>query len=205
VFQPRLNHVVTEEMLANDLLAWRDSIIPIAERALGHDAEFGPSDTACRWCPASGQCEAQLRYATALDFGTDPEILSEEDLAEALDRIPAILSWCEAVRNLALDRVYSKGKTIPGYKVVASGGRRVVRDPEAALAALTAIGYALDQVSKRKINGIGELEKVLGSDFDIAVGPFLEKTQGSPSLVPEDDRRPSIQPNSEAAKAFAEE
>lgn len=202
VFQPRLYHTVSEEISAADLLAWRDSLLPIAEAALGHDAPFGPSDTACRWCPASGQCAAQLQYATALDFGVDPEVLSEQDLADALDRIPAIEAWCAAVRDLALDLVYSKGKTIPGYKVVNSGGRRFVADQEGALEALTAIGYTLDEVSKRKINGIGELEKLLQGDFNIAVGPFLDRSKGSPSLVTEDDRRPSINPNAEAAKEF---
>jgi len=204
VYQPRLNNTASEELSAAELLAWRDSIIPIAEAALGHDAPFGPSDVACRWCPASGQCAAQLQYATALDFGVAPELLSEEDLADALNRIPQIEAWCAAVRDLALDWAYSKGKTIPGYKVVRSGGKRFVQDPEGALGALTAIGYALDEVSKRKINGIGELEKLLGGDFSVAVGPFIAKTEGSISLVTEDDRRASIEPNSEAAKEFEE-
>ena len=205
VHQPRLNNTNSQDIPADELRVWRDSLIPIAEAALGHDAPFGPSDEACRWCPASGQCQAQLQYATALDFGTEPEVLTEEDLAAALDRIPAIEAWCSAVRNHALDVAYSKGKTIPGYKVVRSGGKRFVRDQEAALAALTQIGYTLDEISKRKINGIGELEKLLGGDFEIAVGPFVSKSDGSPSLVTEDDRRPSIQPNPEAAKDFEEE
>jgi hypothetical protein len=204
VFQPRLNHTVSEEISAKDLRSWRDSLIPIAEVALGHDAPFGPSDAACRWCPASGQCTAQLKYATALDFGVDPEVMSEEDIAEALDLIPAIEAWCAAVRNLALDLVYSKGKQVPGYKVVQSGGKRFVKDPEAALEVLATMGYALDEVSKRKINGIGELEKLLKKDFDIYLGPFIDKSSGSPSLVTEDDKRPSINPNAEAAKEFSE-
>jgi hypothetical protein len=204
VFQPRLYHTVSETLPAAELVAWRDSIIPIAEVALGHDAPFGPSDAACRWCPAAGQCVAQLQYATAMDFGVTPEVLTEEDLAEALDRIPAIEAWCAAVKNYALDLAYSKGTKIPGYKVVRSGGKRFVKDPEAALEALTAIGYALDEVSKRKINGIGELEKLLGGDFDIAVGPFIDKSEGSPSLVTEDDRRSAINPDQEAQKEFSE-
>lgn len=204
VYQPRLNHTVSEEIPAHELRRWRDSLLPIAEVALGHDAPFGPSDKACRWCPASGQCTAQLKYATALDFGVEPEVMTEEDIAEALDRIPAIEAWCAAVRNLALDMVYSQGRNVPGYKVVQSGGKRFVADPERALETLAAMGYALDEVSKRKINGIGELEKLLKKDFDIFMGPFVDKTTGSPSLVTEDDRRPPINPNAEAVKEFSE-
>lgn len=204
VFQPRLDHCESEEIKVAELVEWRDSLIPIAEQALGHDAPFGPSDAACRWCPASGQCEAQMRYATALDFGVVPETLSEQDLADALDRIPAIEAWCAAVRNYALDLVYSQGVSVPGYKAVRSGGRRYVENQEAALEALTAIGYALDEVSKRKINGIGELEKLLGKDFDIAVGPFVKKSEGSVSLADEEDPRPSVNPDNEAQKEFSQ-
>ena len=204
VFQPRLDHCESEEIKVAELVEWRDSLIPIAEQALGHDAPFGPSDTACRWCPASGQCAAQLEYATALDFGVAPEMLTEYDLADALERIPAIEAWCAAVRNLALDLAYSRGKNIPGYKVVMSGGKRYVKDPDGALAALTAMGYSLDQVTKRNIIGIGELEKLLKGDFELAVGPFIEKSTGSPSLVTVDDRRPAIDPDNEAAKEFSE-
>jgi hypothetical protein len=326
IFQPRLSHVATEELPAAELRAWRDSIIPIAESALGPDAPFGPSEEACRWCPVSGRCTAQLQWSVTRDFGTDfekdrkeydrrhdmvrntrgpaklhpchdcggeakdwsqihgtdgehpdhyaprcrschskydnvareftqkgrpateaekdrikkvnsrkygcgdcalvsnlgglithqkatghegqrggPEIMDEVSLAEALDRIPMIEAWCKAVRDYCLDRVYSQGQPIPGYKVVLSGGRRVITDPEAALEALTAIGYALDEVSVRKPKGIGELEKLLKKDFSIAVGPFVQKSEGSPSLVPESDARLAIDPEGQAAVDFSRE
>jgi hypothetical protein len=71
------------------------------------------------------------------------------------------------------------------------------------MAALTAIGYGLDEVSVRKMRGIGELEKLLKQDFNIAVGPFVQKGPGSPSLVPESDRRAAINPEAGAAEDFA--
>lgn len=205
VFQPRLSHTVSEVLPAAELRAWRDSIIPIAELALGHDAPFGPSDEVCRWCPASGQCKAQLAYATALDFGITPDTLDEFELADALDRIPAIEAWCAAVRDFALDYVYSKRKKIPGYKVAMSGGRRSIKDEEGAIEALTLVGWSLDEVSKRKLNGIGELEKLLKKDFNTVLSPFVSKSEGKPSLVPENDERPSITPNDGAIKDFGEE
>jgi len=203
IFQPRLNHVATEEIAAADLRAWRDSIIPTAELALGPDAPFGPSLETCRWCPVNGQCRAQAEYSTRQDFGLQADLMDEYELAEALARIPMIEAWCAAVRDYCLARVYSEGKPIPGYKVVMSGGRRVVTDPEAALEALTAIGYTLDQVSVRKVRGIGELEKLLGGDFGLAVGPFVQKTEGSPALVPESDKRPAVNPEAQAQQDFS--
>lgn len=202
VYQPRINNVETEHMKAVDLRAWRDSIIPIAEEALGPNARFGPSDDACRWCPAAGQCRAQLEWATARDFALVPETLTDAEIKAALDAIPAIEAWCAAVRNYALDRVYSQGKSIPGYKVVMSGGKRSIPDEEKALEALELVGFTFDQVGRRKLKTLGDLEKLLRRSFDTVLGPFVVRGPGSPSLVPEEDKRPSITPNQEAQREF---
>lgn len=82
VFQPRIAHVDSEEITATELRAWRDSLIPVAEQALGPDAPFGPSEEACRWCPASGQCKAQLEYFVREAFGdgfTDEDTETDQD------------------------------------------------------------------------------------------------------------------------------
>jgi hypothetical protein len=72
-----------------------------------------------------------MEYATQRDFAP-AELLDEYELAEALQRIPAIEAWCAAVKDHCLDRVYSQGLPIPGFKVVMSGGRRSITDPEGA-------------------------------------------------------------------------
>lgn len=206
VWQPRLDHLDSEQMTSAELIAWRDSLIPIAELALGPDAPFGPSEDACRWCPASGQCPAQVEYATSLDFAVPPEALEPDDLAEILDKLDMIENWCAAVRAYALDLTYSKGQEIPGYKVVMSGGKRSVTDPDGAQEALKNLGYEEDQISARKIRGIGELEKLLGKQqFGQIMSPYVSKSAGSPSLVKDSDKRASIEPNSEAAKEFSVE
>jgi hypothetical protein len=204
VFQPRLKHIVTEEIPAAELRAWRDDVvIPAAELALTDDAPFGPSEKACRWCPVSGNCGPQREFFTRQDFDLDVGTLDDEDLADALEQIPGIRAWCDAVSAHALNRVYSEGKPLPGWKVVLSGGRRSVTDQEGALEALRAIGYSTDEVATTKIKGIGELEKLLKGDFPIAVGPFVVKSDGSPSLVPESDRRPAVNPDGQAQLDFA--
>lgn len=52
-------------------------MIPAAKLALGDSAPFGPSETACRWCPISGNCKAQLDAVLAADFGTEPDLAAE--------------------------------------------------------------------------------------------------------------------------------
>lgn len=202
VFQPRLGHVATATMTPADLLAWRDGIIPTAEVALAPDAPFGPSETACRWCPARGQCTAQLEWATKRDFGS-PALLSPALLSQTLEAVPAIEQWCAAVRETALELAYGQGVEIPGFKVVLSGGRRSVTDPDGALEYLYATGYEREQVAETKIKGIGELERLLGKDsFADQMSPFVSKSEGKPAIVPDSDGRPAIDAGSQAAKDF---
>lgn len=205
IFQPRLNHLAYEEIPATELRAWRDSIIPIAESALGPDAPFGPSEEACRWCPASGQCVAQMEYVVVRDFGVKPDLMDLDELANALDHIPAIKAWCAAVEAYALNRVYSEGNPIPGYKVVLSGGRRSVVDPEGLIKAAVTAGYDPEDVAVMKPKGIGELEKLLKEHFDRVAAPYIQKGAGSPSLVPESDKREAIDPDGQAAHDFKAE
>lgn len=204
VYQPRLAHVAHEELTAAELREWRDSLLPIAAAALGPDAPFGPSEDACRWCPASGSCMAQLEWATARDFGVQPEHMDDDELAAALDAIPFIKQWATAVEAYALNRAYSEGKPIPGYKVVISGGRRsVTGDVHDLVVTAQAAGYQTADVAVLKPKGIGDLEKTLKGDFAGVAAPFITKSTGSPSLVPDTDNRPAINPESQAAEDFA--
>jgi hypothetical protein len=204
VYQPRLEHTDTAVMTAADLLAWRDSIIPTAEEALGPDAHFGPSEDACRFCPARGQCVAQMEWATKRDFGS-PDLLSPALLAEALTAVPAVEQWCKDVRETALDLAYNKGVELPGFKVVMSGGRRSITDPEGAIEWLSMAGYERDQVTETKVKGIGELERLLGKDrFALQMAPYVSTSEGKPAVVSEDDKRPAINPNTGAVNEFSE-
>jgi len=206
VFQPRLEHTLTAVMAAEDLRAWRDSLLPIAEQALGDDAPFGPSEAACRWCPASGSCPAQLAHVTERDFGTDVDQLSPEEMARALAMAPQIREWLNALEVAALRTAYSEGKPIPGYKVVLSGGKRVIDDVHTAdvTTMLTALGYTEEEFTERKLRGIVALEKLLGKQqFPIILADFVRKTEGKPSLVPESDKRRAISPDAEAVKEFS--
>lgn len=209
VHQPRIGrngYVATEEITPEDLREWRSSILPIAEEALGPDAHFQPSEAACRWCPASGQCKAQMNDIFSLPFDEEPKLMTPEQMAEIRPKTAMISSWLEAFEKAALHVTFSEGKTIPGYKVVLSGGRRYVADHEDAETKLLVAGYDREEfMTPRKVKGIGDLESLLGEeDFErILVKPgIVKKSEGKPALVPESDKRPAINPNSEASKVF---
>lgn len=206
VHQPRMDHVLTEEMTPEALVEWVErEVVPKAELALSDDAPFGPSDVACRWCPLSGQCRAQLEAVFATDFEAKPDTLEPEEVAEILGKRKMVSDWLNAFEQAALNMAYSEGTPIPGYKVVLSGGQRRVQDPDGASEALAAAGYDQTEYLTTKIKGIGDLEKLLGKEqfAEVLEEPGLvKKTEGKPALAPDSDKRPAIQPNSEAAKEF---
>jgi hypothetical protein len=210
VHQPRMSHILTDEMTPDALREWRtDVAIPGALLALSDDAPFGPSDEACRWCPASGRCRAQLEAVFATDFETKPDTLSADEVAEVLGKRKMVSDWLNAFEVTALSMAYSDGIPIPGYKVVLSGGIRQVKDAERFHDTLVEAGYDEAEImAPAKPKGIGDTEKLLGKErFKelLEDSGIVKKSDGKPALAPESDRRPAIAPNSEAAKVFEAE
>lgn len=212
IVQPRLDHVSVWEISVEDLLKWRAEVaVPAAELAMSDDAPFGPSEEACRFCPVRGQCKAQMEWVAQRDFGQDTELMDGDDFAHAIGLLPAIRAWCTAVEEKALERVYSNGEDIPGWKAVLSGQQRKIPNPEAAIVKLVDAGYERDAVvkpPKTELQTLAVLDKVVkvGKKKVLAqvLGDLLTMSDGRPSLVPEDDPRPAITANEQAVSDFAE-
>lgn len=204
VYQPRIGdgHAHHEELTPIELRQWRSSILPIAEEALGEGARFGPSESACRWCPASGRCRAQTAAVFA-EVEQAPNLLSDDELAAEYGRLGAIKDWVAAVEAQAFKRAHDDGQKLPGYKIVLSGGKRSIRD--SALQALLDLGYAQDDVADVKVRGIGVLEALMGKkEFATKLADHINPPVGKPALVPDDDPRPALDREAEAAKVFAD-
>ncbi len=203
VVQPRRNNTVTEELSVKELQEWRNSIQPVAAEALEPGAHFRPTETGCRWCPAKGSCKAQAESVVGRDFG-EPDTLSPEEIAEALDELPRIRDWINALEETALYTAI-RIADVPNYKVVMSGGKRVITDQEVASNKLTRAGYSTDDFLVTKMRGLGELEKLVGkTSLPGILGGTLYKTEGRPALVPGTDNRPAIRSRAELEKEFGE-
>lgn len=215
IHQPRLDSTSTEEISADELREWRDSLIPIAKEALwSTKPHFGPSEAACRWCPIAGECRARVEFMTQQDFGVQPDLLTPEELGELLEKIAGIRAWCEDVANTALRKAYSDGVALPGWKVVLSGGQRFVTDTPAAIEIFESKGFRTEDVTTTKLKGIGDLEKLIkavaegpkkDATLESVLGELVGKTDGKPAMAHEDDPRPAVEPNTEAVKDFAVE
>lgn len=204
VWQPRKDNISDYTISRKDLLKWRDSIIPIAKLALGEDAPFGPSESGCRWCPAAGTCAPRARYMLEADFG-DPNKMDGEEMAEAYERTSGLKKWIADVEDAALKMAYEESGSVPGFKVVMSGGRRGITDDEKAIERLLAADFPPEKVIRRKTATLGDLETLAGSAEELqrVLGDLLRKSEGRTSLVPESDPRPPADAVHSAKSDFA--
>lgn len=207
IHQPRLGHTSHYCLSAQELRQWRDQVVrPAARLALDFEnAHFAPSESACRFCPAAGDCRARMEYQTKRDFG-NPDSLTPGELGLILADIPDLRRWCDDVENRALRMAYNENVQIPGWKVVRSGGRRQFTDKDKAIETLVEAGYPEEKVSKKSIETLDKLERVVGGGDRLQkiLGPLLGKPPGKEALVLADDPRPAINATIDAKNDFKE-
>ena len=204
IWQPRLNHLSEETLTRAQLLDWCEEIRPIAALALTEDAPFGPSESACRFCPIAGECGPRTKFMLAQDFG-DPDILTGEEMADAFSRTSELKRWITDIEDAALKRAYEEDGSVLGFKVVRSGGRRGITDPEAAVDRLLAANFDPDKVYTRKPATLAQLEKLAGSAEELqqVLGDLLVKSEGRLSLAKDSDPRPPADAIHDAQADFA--
>lgn len=186
IHQPRIGHTDSATLSSAELLGWKGEVLSAARLAQTEDAPFRPSAEACRFCPLSGKCRAQTEWILAQPT-THPAELTPEAMAEALERVPLVKRWAEDVEGAAHE--LADAGRLPGWKLVRSGSRRVIRDETEALQALLAEG--LPEVTETKLVGLGKLDKIAGGKEKLAaiLGDALGRTEGRLALARDDDPR----------------
>lgn len=205
IWQPRMDNISEETLTRRELLKWAESVRPVAALALTEEAPFGPSEDACRWCPVAGTCAPRMRYMLDQDYG-NPDFISGEEMAEAFSRTSGLKQWISDIEDAALKMAYEDAGSVPGFKVVQSGGRRVIPDKEKAIEALVQAGYRQSDVSQRSIVTLAKLEKLTGGPEELqqVLGDLLGKSEGRLSLAPESDSRPPADAVHSAQSDFAD-
>lgn len=188
------------------LLAWGESIRPIAEMAFRGEGEAKSGDH-CQFCKARHTCraryDANLKLATE-EFGETPKgvELSDEDLAAIYPRLDAFIRWASDLQAFCLARAEA-GTRLPGLKLVEGRSIRRFTNDEAVIERLREEGYDDYEVMNTKPKGITELEKLLGKKkFAELLSDYLVRPSGKPVLVTEDDPRPELSGSSSAAADF---
>lgn len=199
IVQPRIDNISVWEISAVELLAWAEWVKDRAKLCSAPDAPRVASDKACLWCKAKPTCPelmALTESATLADF-TDisvspksPDKLSDRDLRFALENKKLIISWLDAVENLAFERL-SAGEDFAGYKLVHGRSSRSWADPQEAEQVLfEELGEAL--FAPKKLITAPQAEKLLGKKKIGLLDGLVSKHEGKPTMVPESDNRPEI-------------
>lgn len=210
IFQPRLDSISTDTITRDELLAWAENELkPRAALAWEGKGEFCPSKETCRWCRASPRCRAHRDYQLEIarqEFA-DPPLLSNDEVAEIMNRLPALLAWADKVKEYALDAALNHGEQFPGYKVVEGRSNRKYADEDSIAAALRKAGFKVVDIYKpRELLGLTAMEKLVGKKrFGELAGQYIIKPEGAPTLVPEADKRPPINTAAKAAEDFKED
>lgn len=191
IFQPRLSNVSVFVMDKADLLNWaNDELTAKAELAFEGKGELCCGEW-CKFCKAKANCKerAKVNMEMAQYEFRKSSLLTDKEVVKILSRIDELTSWASDVKNFALEQAV-RGKQWPGWKVVEGRSNRKYTDEGAVAQVVKNAGY---NPYDEKIMGITNMTKMLGKEkFNELLGDFVERPQGKPTLVPEDDNRPEM-------------
>ena len=194
IVQPRLDSVSEWAVSAEELRKWgEDVFVPKALEALSGEGTFCPGTDTCRFCRARFNCRARAEFflEEAKHEFKDPELLSDEEMAEALSKADALKKWAEEVYAYAQYEAVTHHKEWPGFKLVLGKSNRKYTDENDVITAAKAAGY--EDIFKTSLIGITEMEKLMGKKkFSEVLGGLVYKPQGKITLVPDSDKREPV-------------
>jgi hypothetical protein len=205
IYQPRLDNYSSWEISVADLKAWGETELrPKAALAFKGQGDFVPG-VHCQFCKLRATCKAnadkQLELA-AYDF-KNSELLTDQEIADILDRSKLFQNWLTAVEDYALDQAVNQNKKWPGYKLVEGRSNRKYSDEQKVAEKLKSAGYAEEVIFKKSLLGITALEKEIGKkEFTVLTSGLLIKPPGKPVLASIDDKRPEYSSAEAAVKDF---
>lgn len=196
IIQPRIDNLSEYELGIDGLLEWaRDTLVPAAKKAYKGDGPQTPGEW-CRFCKVKNNCRALANRCVRMAADYGDRLLSAEELAqEVLPELPTVKTWLAGVEEYALQQALA-GINLPGWKIVEGRSVRKITDQNGAAAALNKAGYKTTEIYKpQELRAITDLERLTGKkQFATICGEYIEKPQGKPTLVPETDKRPAIDP-----------
>lgn len=194
IFQPRIANVTSWSIGKADLITWAEKELkPKALLAFNGEGDqvSGPW---CRFCKLRANCRKRAQDNLALaqfDF-KNPPTLQNDELTEVLNKADELSSWCEDVKEYALN-VLLNGGHIEGFKIVEGRSIRKYTDEESVAMTVKDAGF---DPYEHKVLGITAMTGLLGKKkFNELLSSFIIKPQGKPTLAKESDKRPAIGTN----------
>ena len=197
IIQPRINNISSWQISAEELRKWaEEELRPRAELAFEGKGELNAGDW-CIFCAVRNRCrklyEQQLEVAKH-EFA-DPELLTDEEIADIVRRTPKLIEWANSIAEYAHAKAITENKTWPGLKLVEGVSRRKWLDEDKASNAIFARCPELseDEIFNMKLKSITSIEKLVGKKrFEEILSDVVIKPQGKPTLVPLEDKRPAM-------------
>ena len=197
IVQPRINNISTWQISVDELLKWATEVlIPTAKLAFAGEGELKAGDW-CKFCAVKNRCRTLYEKNIELakyDF-QEAALLTDEEISDILEKIPALVEWANSIQEYAQDRAVNHGKVWPGFKLVEGASRRKWLDEDAVAEAIfSKIPEASeDQVYDMKLKTITQIEKIFGKKVVAEqLSDVIVKPQGKPTLVPISDKRPAL-------------
>ncbi len=208
IVQPRIDHVSEWTCTLEELLSFGEKVKERAALAIEGKGEYHPDEKACRFCRAKAQCRARSDFNVkkAFNIGEMPPLISAEEAGKRLLELQDIVKYQKDLQEWALSECLA-GKDVPGWKAVEGRSVRDWSDMDAAFDKLIKSEMTMEEMLyEKKPLTLAQVEKLIGKkDFQDAVGEFVVKKFGKPTLVKESDKREAITNIVTAEEAFKEE
>lgn len=191
IVQPRINNISTDEISPKELILWGDKVKQVAKIAWKGEGELKAGDH-CKFCKARRNCRTRTEYMQNLirnKFKEGNEIEPFE-VSEILLNAKKIKNWLTDLEEWALQEALN-GTKWPWLKLVEGRSNRKIRDEQVAVTALLEAGYQSEDLYESKLKGFTKLEKLCGKkELATLLSGNIVKSQGKPTLVSKDDKRP---------------
>lgn len=191
IFQPRRDNISTYTISKKNLLKWADEVLaPTAQLAYVGKGEFNAGDH-CTFCKVKATCRKRAEYNLELakyDFEM-PATLDDTEIAAILEKVDEMISWGNDIKDYALQQAQS-GVHFEGWKIVEGRSNRKYTDENAVADTVKDAGF---DPYEKKLLEITAMSTLLGKKkFEELLGGLIYKPPGKPTLVPESDKRPTM-------------
>lgn len=205
IIQPRLDHVVSSELVVEDLLEWAENEIRTkAELAFKGEGEFS-AGSHCHFCKAKQICKARADKNLELlkyEFKS-PHLLEDDEIGPLLLKVGELIEWAKSITDYVYEQSTQYGKKYAGWKLVQGRSNRKYKDTIAVAKTLTDAGYDEALIYEKNLLGITAMEKLVGKkQFNELLKDLVVKPEGRPILVVESDNRPEFKPVQAIKDAF---
>ena len=221
IVQPNVGEPKEWDTTTAYLREWGEKVVkPTAALAWEGKGEFCPGDWCdSGFCPAKATCKARAMKLLELeplkdrapegqlsdadrelakeecDIDLTDKLLTDAEIGDILTRAQGLSKWVKALEDYAQSAIL-KGRDIPGFKaVLGRSSNQWAGDADKAFETLKERGVEEALLWKREPVTVAALKKDLGKKlFDTVSDGLVEKKSGSPTLVPESDRRKAYIP-----------